>query len=55
MAKMISYAARAKKLMSPRTNNWRKMHGEPMMRWGHYIKLRDYKVKKADRISRGHV
>lgn len=30
---MISYVTRHKKLTSKKSNNYRKLHGEPMMRW----------------------
>ena len=49
---MISYVARYKKLSSKKSNNYRKMHNEPMMRWVHYIKICDIKAKNADKKRR---
>lgn len=39
---MISYVIRYKKLTDKTSNNYRKMHGEPMKRWVQLFKARDY-------------
>lgn len=46
---MIDYVIRAKKLTCETSNNYKKMHGKPIIRWVQIIKLRDKRIQKLDR------